>query len=276
MSFLHETKKQALFLKTDFGGGKLDTPVFHLKQVVRTKEPELQDFHGPLDLILYLLGKHKVELSTLSLTMIVAQYLDYLEERDTLDLSIASEFVAMAAHLVYLKTRLLLSAAEEEVQAEVEELASSLEIHRQSEWYEAVKQTSEELARRYESGANRMTRRKEPIAQEPPQHEADALLQAMHCLFKRQQGQKPPSIALFQALAGRRPYPVEEKAQEVLRFLSKKQEETFWALLRRSRDRSELIATFLAVLELCRKREVHLVGQSGKTATLRLVEKICP
>ncbi len=253
----------------------MDTPVFHLKQVVRTKEPELQDFHGPLDLILYLLSKHKVELSTLSLTMIVEQYLEYLTQREKMNLSIASEFVAMAAHLIYLKTRLLLSSAEEEVQSEVEDLVSSLEAHRQSEWYEAMERASEELATRYAQGMNWMTKVPEPIVQQTPQYPADALLEAMGRLTKRQKGRQPPPIEVFQMLACREPYPVEEKVQEILGVLSAKKEKSFWTLLCRSKNRSELVATFLAVLELCRKRALLLVGQSGKTAMLRLVGKTC-
>ena len=86
---------------------------------------ELQDFSGPLSLILMLLSKNKIEIRDIKIAEILDQYLEYLDEMEKMDLEIASEFVQMASHLLYIKTRTLL-AGEEEV-SELEELMSSLE-----------------------------------------------------------------------------------------------------------------------------------------------------
>ena len=73
----------------------------------------MQDFEGPLSLILMLLQKNKIEIRALSVSDILDQYLEYLDRMQSLDLEIASEFVQMAAHLLYLKTRTLLTTEEE-------------------------------------------------------------------------------------------------------------------------------------------------------------------
>ena len=102
----------------------MENPSFRLEGIVREKD-SMQDFEGPLSLILMLLQKNKIEIRDLSVSDILDQYLEYLDRMQSLDLEIASEFVQMAAHLLYLKTRTLLTT-EEEV-SELELLMQSLE-----------------------------------------------------------------------------------------------------------------------------------------------------
>ena len=114
----------------------MENPVFKLEKVVRGREAEMQDFEGPLDLILFLLGKNKMEIQDISISLICDQYLAWLEQRQKMDLEVASEFVTMASHLVYIKTRMLLSIEDQEAQSEMEALIQSLEERRRSENYE--------------------------------------------------------------------------------------------------------------------------------------------
>ena len=83
----------------------MESPVFKLEKVVHSRSEEMQDFEGPLDLILFLLGKNKLEIQDISISLICGQYIAWLEDRQRMDLEVASEFVIMASHLVYLKTR---------------------------------------------------------------------------------------------------------------------------------------------------------------------------
>ena len=77
----------------------MESPVFKLEKVVHSRTEELQDFEGPLDLILFLLGKNKMEIQDISISLICDQYLSWLDRRKELDLEVASEFAAMASHL---------------------------------------------------------------------------------------------------------------------------------------------------------------------------------
>ena len=101
----------------------MENPSFYLEGVVREKN-ELQDFEGPLSLILMLLSKNKIEIRDIKISEILDQYLEYLDQMQQLDLEIASEFVQMASHLLYIKTKTLLTQ-EEEV-SELEVLIASL------------------------------------------------------------------------------------------------------------------------------------------------------
>ena len=114
----------------------MENPTFHLEGVVKSRD-DVQDFEGPLSLILMLLSKNKIEIRDISISDILDQYLAYLDEMQRMDLEVASEFVQMAAYLLYIKTRTLL-AAEEEV-TELEQLMSSLEQLKAKDAHEAVK-----------------------------------------------------------------------------------------------------------------------------------------
>ena len=89
----------------------MEQPQYHLQSVVHAKE-SLEDFDGPLDVILLLLSKNKIEIQDVSISSILEQYLAWLDERKRMDMEVASEFIAMASHLMYIKTRMLLSEAE--------------------------------------------------------------------------------------------------------------------------------------------------------------------
>ena len=122
----------------------MENPNFHLEAVVRDRD-EMQDFEGPLSLILMLLQKNKIEIRDIRISEILDQYLAYLDEMQSMDLEIASEFVQMAAHLLYIKTRTLL-AGDEEV-SELEVLMSSLEQLKAKDGFAAVQQVMPELKR---------------------------------------------------------------------------------------------------------------------------------
>ena len=117
----------------------MEQPQYHLQSVVHAKE-SLEDFDGPLDVILLLLSKNKIEIQDIQISAILEQYLAYLDEMKRLDMEIASEFIAMASHLMLIKTKMLLSAAErEEAMSEMELLIRSLEEKQRAEAYEQIR-----------------------------------------------------------------------------------------------------------------------------------------
>ena len=142
----------------------MQNPVFKLEKVVRSKsEEEMQDFEGPLDLILYLLGKNKMEIQDISISLICDQYMAWLARRQEMDLEVASEFVTMASQLVYIKTRMLLSIEDEEAQSEMDALIASLEERKRNENYAKVKSMAARLEPMGEFGRNILTRPPEPV-----------------------------------------------------------------------------------------------------------------
>lgn len=241
----------------------MENPVFKLEKVVRSRSEEMQDFEGPLDLILYLLGKNKMEIQDISISLICDQYLQWLSQRQQMDLEVASEFVTMASHLVYIKTRMLLAIEDAEAQSEMDALIQSLEERRRNENYAKIKSMAQRLAPMEEFGRNILTRDPEPVergkvylySQEP----GDLIL-AMAEIRSRAERALPPPRTAFEDIVQHEPYPVESKAREIIQRLKQQGITSFRLLFRGNRSRSEIVATFLAVLELCRACIIHLAG----------------
>ena len=187
----------------------------------------------------------------------------WLARRQEMDLEVASEFVTMASQLVYIKTRMLLSIEDEEAQSEMDALIASLEERKRNENYAKVKSMAARLEPMGEFGRNILTRPSEPVKRgkiyEYDQTPADLVL-AMAEIQGRAERSLPPPRSAFQSIVQHEPYPVESKAREILSRLRTHGVTRFLLLFRGSRSRSEVVATFLAVLELCRARILHLAG----------------
>ena len=243
----------------------MESPIYKLEKVVQGKE-ELQDFEGPLDLILFLLSKNKIEIQDIPIALILDQYLAYLDRRKEMDLEVASEFVTMAAHLMYIKTRMLLSLEDEEAKNEMDALIQSLAERQRGEAYARVRMLSERLAPLSEFGRNILTRPPEPMERgkiyEYDQEPADLVLTMQEVTDRRGAPEAPP-IRAFDEIVKREPYPVETKAKEILRRLRGVGITRFLLLFRGSKTRSELVATFMAVLELCRNNLIKLAGAAS-------------
>ncbi len=239
-------------------------PIFKLEAVVheRTAE-ELQDFEGPLDLILFLLSKNKIEIQDIPIALILDQYLAYLEQRKQMDLEIASDFITMAAHLMYIKTRMLLSLEDEEAKNEMDELIASLEERRQKDTYLRIRAVTDTMSAMSEFGRNAMTKLPEPFERGKRydyDHDREDLVAAMNAVADRAERYTAPPDAAFRDIVKREPYPVMDKAHEIVRRIRSFGVTHFLSLFRGSKSRSEVVATFLAVLELCRAKVLHLVG----------------
>ena len=240
----------------------MDAPVYHLEHVVRSRE-EMEDFNGPLDLILHLLSKNKMEIKDIQISLILEQYMEWMERRKEMDLEVASEFVTMAAHLVYIKTRMLLSIQDEEAASEMEQLIASLEEHQRHENYDRIKQIVPELDRKFQVGRDYMTRSPEHLPKDHTYryvHKPVDLQHAMRAILERGNEASLPPVKAFEGIVGHEPYPVQDKVKEVLARVLQMGITRFRALFKGNRSRSEIVATFLAVLELCKGRRISLAG----------------
>ena len=240
----------------------MDEPQYHLSGVVHARGERIEDFDGPLDLILLLLSKNKIEIQDIRISEILDQYLAYLEEMKRLDMEIASEFIAMASHLMLIKTRMLLSKAEqEEAMSDMEQLIASLRERQGREALAQIRKAVPILTERNSLGLGLFTKGQEAFRPDNTyryRHEPGDLLQALAVIQDRSARRLPPPVSSFSGIVGAEPYPVAKKAAQVLRRLISNGVMRLRALFRGSRSRSEIVATFLAVLELCRLRSVQI------------------
>ena len=256
----------------------MDGPIYHLEKVVKARSEEREDFNGPLDLILHLLSKNKMEIKDIHISLILEQYLAWMDRRRELDLDVASEFVTMAAQLVFIKTRMLLSIRDEEALSEMEQLIASLEEHQRRESLVRVRAVLPVLEGRFTVGRDYLVKTPEPLPARSYaySHHPEELRRAVLAVLTRGEGRLPPPMAAFEGIVGREPYPVADKADQVLRRLAAEGVVRFRALFRGSRSRSEVVATFLAVLELCKARRVFLAGDQSECTVTAVEGEVLP
>ena len=256
----------------------MEGPQYHLEGIVRTRTEQMEDFEGPLDVIFLLLSKNKIEIQDVSITAILEQYLAYLDEMKRMDMEIASEFITMASHLMLIKTKMLLSAAEQaEAESELEQLRQSLAERQRKEAMESIREAITILEPRNDIGRCIFTKDPEPLRRDQTyryQHEPSDLLRALDLIAERNQRRLPPPTVNFKGIVGKEPYPVTKKAGEVLRALDLRGVERLKNLFKGNRTRSEIVATFLAILELCKTNSVTLEDDvTGENPNVRLLDE---
>ena len=253
-------------------------PQYRLEGIVHTRSEQMEDFEGPLDVIFLLLSKNKIEIQDVSITAILEQYLAYLEEMKRLDMEIASEFITMASHLMLIKTKMLLSAAEQaEAENELDILRQSLIERQRKEAMEQIRTAITWLEPRNEIGRCLFTKEPEPLPKEQSyryQHEVVDLLQALDSISERNQRRLPPPTVNFKGIVGRERYPVGKKTAEILRRLILRGVERLKNLFKGNKTRSEVVATFISVLEMCKTGSVSLEDDlTGENPNIRLVDE---
>ncbi len=252
-------------------------PQYRLEGIVRTRSEEMEDFEGPLDVIFTLLSKNKIEIQDVSITAILEQYLAYLEQMKQLDMEIASEFITMASHLMLIKTKMLLSAAEQaEAETELDLLRQSLIDRQRKEAMEQIRTAITELEPRNEIGRCIFTKEPEPLRRDQTyryQHQPMDLLKALDAIAERNMRQLPPPTMNFKGIVGKEPYPIGRKTLEVMRRLVLRGMDRLKNLFQGNNSRSEIVATFLAILDLCKSNSVTLEDDvNGDNPNVRLLK----
>ncbi len=237
----------------------MENPTFHLEGVIKTKE-EMQDFEGPLTLILMLLSKNKIEIRDIKIAEILDQYLAWLDQMQRMDLEVASEFVQMASHLVYIKTRTLLAGTEEV--SELELLMSSLEQLRCRDTFAALKEVIPVMGAALSKGSLLFSTPEEPIpkyGQYDYRHEPWQLLSALAGMLQKAAAE-PEELA---PVAIPRPimYSVRDKGRQLIGFLRERGSAPLNTLYAMAASRSELVATFVSLLEMCAMGSVTIRRQ---------------
>ena len=213
---------------------------------------KLSEFEGPLDLLLFLLSKNKVNICDISITELLDQYMDHIHSMQEQDMDISSEFLEMASRLVYMKTMFLLPKHEE-----AEQLRKELEGELME--YQDCKKLAAELENRFTFNA---------FVRPPEQIEADQnyrrlhdpmeLLEAYRAALGKKKRKLPPAPEAFSGIVSHRIVSVASRIVAILRRLRRNQELPYQALFEEKKDKSDLVATFLAILELMKGKRVRV------------------
>ena len=231
---------------------------------------KLEVFEGPLDLLLHLIDKNKVNIYDIPIVIITEQYLAYVKEMEKQDLDIASEFLVMAATLLDIKSKMLLPHV---VNEEGEIVDPRQELVEQLLEYKKFKYISEELKGRQKEAEKHLFREatipEEVLAyQEPVEIEkllSDITLVRLHTIFQEVLQRQEEKIDPVRSRFGRiekETVRLQDKIEDIRRLIRKRKQFAFQTLLEEQVGKMDVIVTFLAVLELV-KGSVIRVEQEG-------------
>lgn len=232
----------------------------------------LEVFDGPLDLLLHLLSKNKVEIKDIPIASILDQYLEYIRQMKEFDLEVASEFITMAAQLMYIKSKMLLPVYEDENQDDPR--AALVEALME---YQRIKEAGSVLSLRAQIGRDLFVKGQEQLEKEKSaftgSYSYEVLTRALEDILQRAQRKLPPPVTAFQGIVGRETVPVDDKIGEIVRLFVKQPKLSFEKLVLSAKSRSEIVAIFLAVLELSKTRKIMIEETESGDCTLRLATK---
>lgn len=230
----------------------------------------LEKFEGPLDLLLHLISKNKVSIYDIPIAVILEQYMEVLQGAESLDMDIAGDFIAMAAQLVYIKSKMLLPTHDDE---EAEDPRAQL-VEMLLE-YQRIQQMTPYFRQQSDIGRDIFIKSPEPHDRSRKleyRSSVEELVRAAKSMLQKVQHRLPPPIDSFAGIVGHEPIPVSSRIAVILRGFLHKTRLRFDRLFDDACSRSEVVATFLAVLELSKTRRIQIEGE-GEEMSLVLSEE---
>ncbi len=224
-----------------------------------------EQFEGPLDLLLQLISKHKVSINDVVITDLIDQYIEAIRQMQLENMDVASEFLEMAARLVYIKTISLLPVYDESEKLQ-EELRGEL-----SE-YADCQLMAGKLAQ-IANGFDLLPTPPEKIEADMTYarvHAPDELLKAYVSAIGKGGRKLPPPVEAFTRIVASKIVSVGSRVSAILKFLTVGQKRHFSEFFAASVSRSEMVATFLALLSLVKSKQIYIDGEKD-SATVELI-----
>ena len=241
---------------------------------------QLDSFNGPLDLLLHLIRKQEINIYDIPIALITQQYLEYLNLMKNLNLSFAGEFLVMAATLLQIKSRLLLPKEEVAAEEENEGEDPRAELVRQLVEYEQFKDAALRLSSQEKVWQEAFVRESRPMVESAKEDSLDEdfqaddlslfdLVGALQQVLERATPNQTVMDVTKEALS------IQDNIHRILERLEVEPSVTFDALFDRIDSRSQVIVTFLALLELVRMNLVQLY-QGDIFGPIRVTRKFLP
>ena len=218
---------------------------------------KIDNFEGPIDLLLYLIEKNKMKIEEINLTEITDQYIEYLNEMEKMNLEIASEFLVMASTLLYLKSKNLLPKQEE-----AEEELTEEELIKRIIEYKKYKTISQVFKENYAENSKRIFKTQEDIKL-PKQvleekYSNEMIPEIYRNLLEKTSVRINKNAKNIEKITLVENYTVGDKVKEMFRVLIKQKKFIFNKLFSlKSRDKQEVVTAFSGLLELSRRDKVE-------------------
>ena len=225
----------------------------------------LEAFEGPLDLLLSLIQKNKVEISDIPISLICDQYMAYITEAERLDMDLASEFIVMASELMLIKSKMLLPKAEPEEEDPRAALAEALLKYQQAKAAAAL------LGKAYPKFSGRMVKDTDEISVDKTfvaDQSVTSLCLAVRRIISYREEHPAPDKVTFTPMIAKPIVPVEAKIVGILRHFETKERVSMTSLIEDAVSLPDMIAIFLGILELVKLRRIVLVESDASLGSV--------
>ena len=218
---------------------------------------KLEIFEGPLDLLLSLITKNKIDICDIPIALILDQYMEYLSQMEKMDMDIAGEFITMASELMLIKSRMLFPKTDEEEEEDPRAAlaAALLEYKKAKEAAVLLNDMFSEYSGRFAKESDVFPVKRDEV---PTDMDSELLQKAFVRLINRSKLYSSPPEKVFAPLLRGRMVSVSEKILGIMKRLRVHGNDTFDNLMLLCENRSELVASFMAILELAKARRIEL------------------
>ncbi len=235
-----------------------------------------EQFEGPLDLLEHLIKRNKLDICNISLIAITDQYIEYISTMQEMDLDVSSDFLVVATDLLYIKSKALLPKHEEEEDPEA--LANSLtealkQRRRMKLISEKFKVMQYDGSYYFFKDAEKIPKAENPDIKRIDHGSIDKLYNAFLTILEKTERRMPPPKDNFEGIVGREPASVKKKATGLVTRLRNSQKITFSQAFEEAHHKNEIVAIFLAILELMKLNHIYVYDDDEGNLMLSLGEK---
>lgn len=216
---------------------------------------KLEQYEGPLDLLLSLIHKHKIDIFDIPISVLADQYLAYIAEMESYNMELSADFILMASELAYIKSKMLLPAPPEEEDPRKPLVDALLEYQRAKLAASFLKEQSEEYFDRFTKAPDEIEFTYEKY------HPVELLVEAFRNMTRRIAETPEKKVELFERLRTQRNFTVEEKIFYIIRFLFDENKHTFSSLFEKCSSTGEIVAVFLALLQLVHAGRINVLRE---------------
>lgn len=223
----------------------------------------INDFEGPLDLLLHLIKSSQMDIYDISVEKITSQYLDFIKNMEDMNLTIASEYLVMASELIELKSKMLLPNNKTDSDDDYEEdprenlINRLLEYKKYKDMIDTFKELEEERKDIFTKSPINLSEYKSDFTENNGDISLDDLINALNNFLKRKEDEKPIETKIT-----KRELSVKDRTYEIRNILKRKKEVSFFELFD-IKTREYVVVTFLSILEMAKFGEINIVQKDN-------------
>lgn len=230
---------------------------------------KIEVYEGPLDLLLSLIAKHKMDIRDIKIALIFEQYMAYVDTMKRMDMEVAGEFITMASELMLIKSKMLLPKQEKDPREDLVRVLMEYKAAKDAALW--LSEREKDFSGRFEKDTDEVKAEKGTLSDQDVTLLTRALERLLFRMGQKKEGEISAPIDKINPIIKRPIVPISAKIVSVLRYLYRKGSAHFDMLFEAAESRSEIVAIFYATLELLKAGRVALRKEVGDITNSNII-----